>query len=401
MALRMHINYPRETEMDEQRTNRLTRRGMFELGSAAGLIAASALSTAQPVKAGPQSGRNFEPLPDFKYSLEGSGGWEGPGGSAKEVTVAEFPVSRSIAGVSMRLTPGGLRELHWHAIAAEWAYIVEGRCRITVFSPNGQAEVVDFEQGDIWYFPKGYPHSLQGLAPHGTHFVLAFDNGQFSEFGTFSITDWFAQTSAAVLAQNTCLRPDVIARLPKREAYIVQGKVPAGELPQFRNKQIETNQSPHKYRMGQQNVVSFEGGDERIVSMADFPAQSTLSCAVLRIEPGAIRELHWHPTADEWGYVLEGNAEIAVFGAHGRSKKDNFQKGDVFFIDQGFGHYVLNTGSSDLHVLLVFNNPVYQQISLSSWLGANPTQLIADNFGLSNAAVDNMPKELMGMVKKS
>jgi oxalate decarboxylase len=397
----MHINRLNRTEMSEQRTNGLTRRGMFELSSAAGLVTASALSTARPAKAGPQPGRKFEPLPDFKYSLEASGGWEGPGGSAKEVTVAEFPVSRSIAGVSMRLTPGGLRELHWHAIAAEWAYIVEGRCRITVYSPNGQAEVVDFEEGDIWYFPKGYPHSLQGLAPHGTHFVLAFDNGQFSEFGTFSITDWFAQTSPAVLAQNTGLTADVIAHLPQKEAYIVQGKVPPGELPPFRNKHIETNQSPHKYRMGQQEVVSFEGGDERIVSMTEFPVQNTLSCAVLRIEPGAIRELHWHPTADEWGYVLNGNAEIAIFGAHGRSKKDNFQKGDVFFIDQGFGHYILNTGSSDLHVLLVFSNPVYQQISLSSWLGANPTQLIADNFGLSNQVVASMPKELIGMVKKS
>src|SRR5271168_952732 len=64
-------------------------------------------------------------------------------GSAKEATVEEFPVSQSIAGVSMRLMPGAIRELHWHALAAEWAYIIEGRCRATVIAPNGQTEIAE------------------------------------------------------------------------------------------------------------------------------------------------------------------------------------------------------------------------------------------------------------------
>lgn len=375
-----------------ERIDRLTRRVLFQ--------ASSALTAGPLGSAAPDTGEKFGPLPEFKYCLEASKGFVGPGGSAKEVTVLQLPVSKSIAGVSMRLTPGGLRELHWHAIAAEWAYMIEGRCRTTVYSPNGQAEIVDFEEGDTWYFPKGHPHSLQGLPPNGAHFVLGFDNGQFSEFGTFSITDWFAQTPPDILAQSTKLPRQVIANLPRKEAYIVQGKVPSAGLPRLRNQAGQLSQSPHKYSLKKQRAVRFEGGDERVVTAADFPIQTTLTAALLRIEPGALRELHWHPNADEWAYVLDGTAQVSIFGAHGRSRTDTFSKGDVYFIDQGFGHYIFNTGTRDLQVLILFNSPLYQNVPLSSWLGANPAQILSENFGISDQAVDAMPDREIGIIKK-
>jgi len=101
----------------------------------------------------------------------------------------------------MRLTAGGVRELHWHQ-AAEWAYMTYGNCRITVLDPEGRPYVPDVKQGDIWYFPPGYPHSLQGLEPDGAEFVICFDDGAASEFNTLLVTDWFAHTPPSVLAKN-------------------------------------------------------------------------------------------------------------------------------------------------------------------------------------------------------
>src|SRR6202789_1900893 len=170
-------------------------------------------------------------LPNFKYDIESQTHWVGPGGSAKEATVAEFPISQSIAGVSMRLKPGAMRELHWHSLAAEWAYMLEGRCRVTVISPEGQAEVADFEVGDTWYFPRGHGHALQGLGPGECHFLLGFDNGHFSEFGTFSVTDWLASAPADVVARNLNLSPEQLAKFPKKEVYIGTGKVPPATPP--------------------------------------------------------------------------------------------------------------------------------------------------------------------------
>ena len=127
-------------------------------------------------------------LPSFRFDLNSVTPKILPGGTAKEATVAEFPVSDKLAGVYMTLEPGGLREMHWHANAAEWAYVIDGRCRVTTIDPQNQAEIVDFGPGDVWYFPRGHGHSIQGLGPGVCTFVLVFDNGYFSEFGTFSIT---------------------------------------------------------------------------------------------------------------------------------------------------------------------------------------------------------------------
>src|ERR1700734_2257301 len=127
----------------------------------------------QTYQVGKDPGKH-EPLEDFKFDVEKTTGWVGEAGSAKEATVEEFPVSKSIAGVSMRLKPGGIRELHWHAIAAEWAFVIKGRVRTTVIGPDGTSETNDFDPGDVWYFPRGHGHMLQGLGPGEAHFVLIF-----------------------------------------------------------------------------------------------------------------------------------------------------------------------------------------------------------------------------------
>src|SRR5271169_6511691 len=144
----------------------LTRREMIGTASVAALGATMLTAPqagaipAQNYQVGKDPGKH-EPLADFKFDIEANAGWVGEAGSAKEATVEEFPVSKSIAGVSMRLKPGGIRELHWHAIAAEWAFVIKGRVLTTVIAPNGQAATDIFDEGDIWYFPRGHGHALQ------------------------------------------------------------------------------------------------------------------------------------------------------------------------------------------------------------------------------------------------
>src|SRR5262249_27855618 len=148
------------------------------------------------------------------------------GGSAKEATVHQLPISTGLAGVSMRLNPGGLRELHWHANAAEWAFVLKGRVRTTVLAPDGSAETNDFGPGDGWYFPRGHGHALQGLGPGEAHFILIFDNGAFSEKATFSSTDWLARTPPEMLAKSLGVPQEFLRKLPREEVYIAQGRVP-------------------------------------------------------------------------------------------------------------------------------------------------------------------------------
>jgi len=353
------------------------------------MTAASAIGTMMPKKASATSQtRHTSPaatLEDFVYDLQNApGGYSSNYGNAKEANASEFPVSKSFAAVLMHLEPGAFREMHWHAIAAEWAYILKGRVRTTVISPDNTTSTDDFEPGDIWYFPKGHGHMLQCLGNEPCTFLLGFDNGQFSEFGTFSVTDWISHTSPEIMAHNTGIPASFFATLPKHELYIGTGPIATEPRPVNIDPAVPFGKSLHRFRMEKDGILNeFKGGRERLVSAREFPIQQTLTALRMDIEPGAIRELHWHPNADEWQFVMAGQGNLTLFGSHGRVRTMEYNKGKVAFIQQGFGHYIENTGKEMLKLIILLNSPVYQEISLNDWLKANPPQLIADHFGMS------------------
>src|SRR5437764_8521449 len=127
--------------------------------------------------------------------------------------------------------------------------MLEGRCRATVVAPNGQSEIADFGPGDTWYFPRGHGHALQGLGPGEAHFLLGFDNGHFSEYGTFSITDWLATTPPEIVSRTLGIPLSDVAKLPKKEVYIGPGKVPDTSIEHLRDGGMQTTQFSHKYRL--------------------------------------------------------------------------------------------------------------------------------------------------------
>ena len=375
----------------------LTRRDL--LGVAAAGLAAAAAGKADAAEGKDKDAD--EELPTFRFALEQQEGRVTEAGSAKEATVKQLPISKGIAGVSMRLKPGGLRELHWHANAAEWAFVIKGRVRTTVISPDGTSETNDFDPGDVWYFPRGHGHALVGLGPEECHFVLVFDNGGFSEFGTFSSTDWLGHTSPEVLSQCLGLPAATFARFPKKELYIVQGRVPPAHEQISLQGGLKTPALTHRYPLMAQKAKEYgAAGEERLVSAKEFPISLTITGAILDLRAGAIREPHWHPNANEWQYYIEGRARVSIFGSHGRVRTEEFGTGDVGYIPQGYGHYVENTGAEPCRILIAFDNGNYQEISLSTWLASNPVSLVADNFKVSEEIVAKLPDHRVFLAPK-
>jgi len=297
----------------------------------------------------------------------------------------------------MTLAPGGLRELHWHANAAEWAYVIDGRSRVTTIDPEGRCEIVDFGPGDVWYFPRGHGHSIQGLGPGDCVFLLVFDNGYFSEFGTFSISDWLGHTPPEVLAKTFGVPAATFADFPKKEVYIATGPVPPPLPQQPAPGSLKDSPLTHRYQLLAQAPDRYAGGTMRTVSEREFPISATMTGALLVIKPGALRELHWHPNAAEWQFWLKGTGRMTVFGSHGRARKEEFAMGDVRYVPQGYGHYIENTGRDDLEVVLVLNNATYQSISITAWMGANPDLLLATNFGVPESVFAKFPKNAVIM----
>jgi oxalate decarboxylase len=340
-------------------------------------------------------------LLSFKYELEKKTPRTSDGGTTRGASVTDFPASVGIAGVSMHLQPGSMRELHWHANAAEWAYMISGSVRTTIIHPDGSSYTDNFEEGDVWYFPKGYGHSIQATGTAECHFILIFDNGNFSEDHTFSVTDFVASMPPEVVAQNLGLSLEEVAALPKKEAYFAAGIIPdeSSFVAAPRNEIGLT--SPHRYPLhAQQPRIVPGGGTQRLVSMKEFPISTTMTGSIIELQPGAMREMHWHPNADEWQYYLSGQAEMSVFLAEATVVKEEFNAGDVGYVPMGAGHYIKNTGTTVCRILIGFNSGRYESIDLSEWLSSNPADVVATNFGLADGETEKLPNRKMFIVPK-
>src|SRR6266849_499890 len=100
----------------------------------------AALDAQNPDSAWPPGTDSKSLVPNFKYPFSYANKRTYEGGWSREVTVRELPVSKSMAGVNMRLTAGGVRELHWHT-ANEWAIVLYGSARITAIDRDGKSVV--------------------------------------------------------------------------------------------------------------------------------------------------------------------------------------------------------------------------------------------------------------------
>ena len=334
-------------------------------------------------------------LPAFSYPFSGLPLLRYDGGTTKQVGAYNFPVSTNIAGVYMTLEPGAIRELHWHAMAAEWAYVIEGRTRITLTNPDGEVQIADVDQGGLWYFPKGWGHSIEGLGPGTAKFLLVFNNGSFKEGSTFSITDWLAHTPAAWVAQNLGITSKQVAQLPKEQVYISRRPPSPEPLAETKPRagDVQPLKQSHVFDLTAQPKQEVRSGSSlQLASAGQFPASFNMTGAILHLEPGAMRAMHWHPNADEWQYVLNGSYDLSVFASEGQSRESSLQQGDVAYVPMGYGHALRNTAKGPTDVLVVFNDGDYQSINLNDWLATNPTSVVANNLQIPESLSNQLPK---------
>lgn len=336
-------------------------------------------------------------LPNLRFSFSDTHMQLNHGGWSREITVRDLPIATTLAGVNMSLRPGGVRELHWHQ-QAEWAYMICGGARITAVDQNGGNFIADVGPGDLWYFPAGIPHSIQGLA-EGCEFLLVFDDGSFSDLDTLSISDWFAHTPKDVLSANFGVPASAFDRIPSEQVYIFQDDVPGSLESQKIQSPYGTVPHSFKHRLLAQTPLRTPGGSVRIVDSSNFPISKTVAAALVEIQPGAMRELHWHPNNDEWQYYLTGQGRMTVFGGNGIARTFDYRAGDVGYVPFAYGHYIQNTGTETLWFLEMFKSDRFADISLNQWMALTPTALVQDNLHVGPEVTNALRKEKWPVVK--
>jgi oxalate decarboxylase len=416
----------REHHVSEDKDQvRVSRRKFLETGSAV-LVAAAGMQVAQgqektPIRSADhhlpdesQPVRPNDPLdkenrssvwapetdaggqPPFKYSFSLSHKRQEGGGWTRQVTVRDLPISKKMAGVQMRLITGGIRELHWH-VGAEWALMLYGNARITAVDQDGRSHVSDVTKGDLWIFPGGIPHSIQGLGPDGCEFLLVFDDGNFNEFETFLLTDWLTHTPPEVLAKNFDVPAETFAKVPKKELFIFERPLPRPLAEEQKQAEAGTGRVPHSFDFKPSEMKPTKvskGGEVKIVDRKIWPA-TNIAAAIVTLKPGGLRELHWHPNEDEWQYYVSGKGRMTVFAAGGRARTMDFEEGDVGYIDRSVPHYIENTGDEDLVFVEVFPTPFYQDISLAEWLAHTPSRLVEQHIQVGEDFLAKIPRKEM------
>lgn len=414
--------------MSDEEQKLLSRRKFIEGGSAA-LIAAAGLRVASAQEAnvprspdhhlpnesepGPNNTALDQENPDsdwapttdegaqppFKYSFSLCHKRLEQGGWTRQVTVRELPISKKMAGVQMRLIKGGVRELHWH-VGAEWALMLYGAARITAVDQHGRSHVSDVKEGDLWLFPGGIPHSIQGLGPDGCRFLLVFDDGNFNEFGTFLLTDWVAHTPPEVLAKNFDVPESTFANVPKKELFIFERPLPRPLEEEQKQSQEGTGPVPSSFAFcpsQMQPTKVSKGGEVKIIDRNNFPA-TNIAAAIVTLKSGGLRELHWHPNEDEWQHYVSGKGRMTVFAASAHARTMDFEEGDVGYIDKSMPHYIENTGDADLVFIEVFPTPYYEDISLAEWMAHTPSRLVDQHLGVGEGMLGKIPKKEMVIV---
>ena len=333
-------------------------------------------------------------IPNLKFSFSAARNRLTTGGWAREVTIRELPIATTLAGVNMRLKPGGIREMHWHK-ENEWAYMIAGKARITAIDPQGRNFIDDVVAGDLWNFPAGIPHSIQGLE-EGCEFLLVFDDGHFSENETFLLTDWFGHTPPENLAKNFGVPQSAFAHIPtdvEHSRYVFSGKVP-GSLSSDRVKSPNGSiPEMYSYHLSKLKPTKFDGGQVWIVDSSTFPAATTTAAALVEVNPGGMREMHWHPNNDEWQYYISGKARMTVFAASGKARTFDYQAGDVGYIPFAMGHYVENVGDEPLRFLELFRSSYFADISLNQWMALTPPELVQAHLNLDQKTLNALRKD--------
>ncbi len=339
---------------------------------------------------------DFGLIPNLKFSFADTHTILKTGGWSREITQREIAADQTLAIVNMNLSPG-VREMHTHQ-QSEWGFVLQGGARITAVDERGREFAADCMPGEGWIFPANVAHSIQGLES-GCEFLMLFDKGSYSENNTFSISEIFSHMPMDVLSANFGCPESEFLNIPDKEVYIVDGGDP-GTL-ESQTVPSPYGKMPHslKHELGKLDPIVCDGGTVRILDHSNFPACTTIAAALIEIEPGAMREIHWHSNNDELQYYIQGKARMTVFEPGPKARTFNYQAGDVVYVPVGNFHYVQNVGKEKVVFLEIFKSDHFADLSLAQWMAMTPKEVVKSILNLSDDFLDHLRKESCPIVK--
>ena len=226
---------------------------------------------------------------------------------------------RTSPASNMRLNAGGVRELHWHK-AAEWAYMLYGRARITAIDAAGPQLRRRCRRRRSLVFPAGHSPLDPGSRPRRLRVPAGLRRRRASTRTTPSCSATGSSTRRRTCsARTSACRLRCFGNVPDPSQLYIFPRRCRARSPPTRSPARRRCRSAFSHRMMAQDADPHQER-QRCASPTprSFPASKTIAAALVEVDPGGMRELHWHPNTDEWQYYIEGKARMGVFAVVGR-----------------------------------------------------------------------------------
>jgi oxalate decarboxylase len=152
--------------------------------------------------------------------------------------------------------------------------------------------------------------------------------------------------------------------------------------------------SPHVRKLGTARTQhESELGSIRRLDKDNFPILERISIKRLTIEPGAIREPHWHANADELTYCVAGDVLVSVLDDADVFGAFTIGAGEMFHVKSGSLHQIENVGESAAELIVVFSDPAPVDFSLHAGFGAMSDAVLGNTYGLPAADLSRLPRD--------
>lgn len=305
------------------------------------------------------------------------------GGKSIDVTSDEMPGLVNISFSLLKLNKGGFQEPIWHPNGNKIGYCTQGSALVTIRSP-GAADVFPVAEGDVFFVPKGYVHTIANRDAKETVIAFAINHNKPEEMylskAVYSLSD-----SVFTATFNT--PSDFFNGIKKNKKDELIKTLP------LNSHAPKNTTSPSKFNIeGSRKVINTKGGYVQAALKDNLPVLEGLGILGFGLNPKGVVEPHWHTNAGELIYILKGTSRITVLAPNGNPEALEVKGGQGAFAPASHFHNIENIGTDDVEVIAFFSDAQPDFIGVGEVLGSYTNEMLGSIFNVTPNYFDSLKK---------
>lgn len=293
-------------------------------------------------------------------------------------TVADLPLLTGVIINIQRLAPGVAREAHWHFSNTELNCVIEGTGEIGIIGLDGTLTRIAVRPGTVTCVPQGLMHYMANTGSTELVVAMGFNS---TKPGASSLSNALKAFGSDRLAQMTGLAPSDFTLPAEQDSSIY---VPVSTLaPIDADATLLVDGAVTSANFSTVSGFANDFGTGKDVNSKAIGNLDGVSMSYMTLEPGALRDIHWHPRGTELVYIIDGELEwgLQAPGKSGDSSVFTTGSGDAVAVPEGWLHYAANTGKQTAKLLVLWESTLPQTIDLTGSLAALPLELTLASAG--------------------